>query len=256
MMGLKKYILEKFLIILGIINIVYFIVCFLTFKMIVNFSGFFALLGGLLIILGILSMRYMKIYNNNPIMKVLKTSIILIFLVFVIIQGCIIYSAAKVIKDKPDYIMILGGGIRGRNMLLIQLQRTEKALEFIKKNPDVKIIVSGGQGKGEDISEAESMREYLVGHGVDNNNIIKEEKSTNTMENMKYTKNILKAIDNRDDLKIGIVTSNFHVFRAKFLAKRAGLNGEGIAAPSNELLLPNFTVRESFAVIKSFFIDR
>lgn len=256
-MDFKIHIFEKIMIVLGLISILYFIMCFFAFNIIVNFSAFFLLVGFILIITGILGIsRLRQKYKDKIIMRIFKVFISFIFIVFVIVEGCIIYSANKDIKDKPDYIMILGGGIRGKSMLLIQLQRTEKALEFIKKNPDVKIIVSGGQGPGEDISEAESMKDYLIKHGVNSENIIKEDKSKNTMENMKYTAKILKTIDNRSNLKIGIVTSNFHIFRAKFLAKRVGLDAEGIPAPSNELLLPNFAVRECFAIIKSFFLDK
>ena len=235
---------------LGILSLLYFIICFLTFNIIVNFSLFFALVGIIFIAVGVLKI---SLGEKNIIIKrafkIFNISIILILSVFIFIEACIVYSANKTVKDKPDYIMILGAGIRGRNMLLIQLQRTEKALEFIKRNPNVKVIVSGGQGKGEDISEAESMKEYLIQHGVNSENILKEEKSENTMENMKYTAEILNKVDSRPNPKIAIVTSNYHVFRAKFLARRAGLNVEGIAAPVNNILLPNFSIRECFAII-------
>lgn len=188
MIYLKCHIFEKAIIMLGILSLLYFIICFLTFNIIVNFSLFFALVGIIFIAVGVLKI---SLGEKNIIIKrafkIFNISIILILSVFIFIEACIVYSANKTVKDKPDYIMILGAGIRGRNMLLIQLQRTEKALEFIKRNPNVKVIVSGGQGKGEDISEAESMKEYLIQHGVNSENILKEEKSENTMENMKYT---------------------------------------------------------------------
>ncbi|MFT8316149.1 MAG: YdcF family protein [Clostridium sp.] len=257
MIYLKCHIFEKAIIMLGILSLLYFIICFLTFNIIVNFSLFFALIGIIFIAVGVLKI---SLGEKNIIIKrafkIFNISIILILSVFIFIEACIVYSANKTVKDKPDYIMILGAGIRGRNMLLIQLQRTEKALEFIKRNPNVKVIVSGGQGKGEDISEAESMKEYLIQHGVNSENILKEEKSENTMENMKYTAEILNKVDSRPNPKIAIVTSNYHVFRAKFLARRAGLNVEGIAAPVNNILLPNFSIRECFAIIKSFFMDK
>ncbi|AGK95304.1 YdcF family protein [Clostridium pasteurianum] len=259
MIYLKCHVFEKIIIMLGILSLLYFIICFLTFNIIVNFSLFFALMGIIFIAVGILRISLREKYKNKIIkraFRIFNISIILILSVFIFIEACIVYSANKTVKDKPDYIMILGGGIRGRNMLLIQLQRTEKALEFIKRNPNVKVIVSGGQGKGEDISEAESMKEYLIKHGVNSENILKEEKSKNTMENMKYTAEILNKIDSRPNPKIAIVTSNYHVFRAKFLARRAGLNVEGIAAPVNNILLPNFSIRECFAIIKSFFMDK
>ncbi|WP_010237835.1 YdcF family protein [Clostridium arbusti] len=259
MTHIKNYIFEKFIIILGLLNILYFIVCFLVFKMIVNFSTFFLALGIIFVLLGVLKIKYVKKYKNKIIknlINIINTFIFLLIIMFILMGTCIAYSAIKYTDQKPDYIMILGAGIRGKNMLLIQRQRTDRALEFIKGNPNIKIIASGGQGPGEDISEAEAMREYLIKHGVKDENIIKEEKSRNTMENMKYTRSLLNNIDDRPNLKIAVVTSNFHVFRAKFLAERAGINAEGISAPVNKLLLPNFSVRECFAIIKSFVMDK
>lgn len=175
---------------------------------------------------------------------------------FIFIEGNIIYNAHTNIESKPDYIIVLGAGIRGRTMQLVQLQRTETALTYIKKYPEAKVVLSGGRGPGEEISEAEAMREYLVRKGVSSNRIIKEEKSKNTVENMKFSYNIIKAISGSRKQNIAIVTSNFHVFRARFLAKRVGMNSEGIAAPVTKLLIPNYYVREYFAVIKSFLFDR
>lgn len=248
------------LIALGIISILYFVICFLTFHLFVNFSQFFLVLGIVFIVLGILKFRNHKDNINEFIkmfFRVLKILACIIAVSFIFIEGLILINSNNIGHyKKPDYIMILGGGIRGKNMMLIQLQRTQEALKYIKKNPNVKVIVSGGQGKGEAISEAESMRIYLVNHGVKNENIIKEEKSKTTMENMKYTKKILEKIDGRKDIRLVVVTSNFHVFRAKFLAERCGFEAEGIAAPVNKILIPNYFVREYFGVVKSFVFDR
>ncbi|MDD3225263.1 MAG: YdcF family protein [Clostridium sp.] len=248
------------LLVLGIANIVYFAVCFLTFHLFVNFSEFFLVLGVVFIIGGILKANFHRENSNKltiKLIRVLKIIIGLFAVSFILIEGCIIVNGSNSYNyKKPDYIMILGGGIRGKNMLLIQLERTQEALKYIRENPNTKVIVSGGQGKGESISEAEAMRVYLVNHGVNNNNIIKEEKSKTTMENMKYTRKILNRIDGRKNVRLAIVTSNFHVFRAKFLARRCGFEAEGIAAPVTKLLIPNYFVREYFAVVKSFIFDR
>lgn len=247
------------LVIFGIINILYFIICFVAFNRFVNFSQFFIVLGVTCIGLGAYEIRFHEDNSNKLIgkfLKALKFFICIIFVSFVFIEGCIFVSANENHNKKPDYIMVLGGGISGRNMLLVQLQRTQEALKYIRENPGIKVIVSGGQGSGEDISEAESMRIYLVQHGVKNEDIIKEEKSENTVENMKYTKKILDKIDGRKNIQLAIVTSDFHIFRAKFLAKRYGFQVEGIPAPVNYLLLPNYCAREYFGVIKSFIFDK
>jgi len=248
-----------FLVTFGIISILYFIICFIVFNKFVNFSQFFIILGTACVILGAYKIRFHKDNSNKLIgklLKVLKVFICIIVISFIFVEGCIFVSANASHNKKPDYIMILGGGISGKNMLLVQLQRTQEALKYIKQNPGIKVIASGGQGRGEDISEAEAMRIYLVQHGVKNEDIIKEEKSKNTVGNMKYTREILKKIDGRKTIQLAVVTSNFHVFRAKFLAKRYGFQVEGIPAPVNYLLLPNYCVREYLGVVKSFIFDR
>ncbi|MBP2031782.1 uncharacterized SAM-binding protein YcdF (DUF218 family) [Clostridium algifaecis] len=247
------------LVIFGIVNILYFLICCIVFNRFVNFSEIFIILGTAYVILGIFKVKLHKNKLNKlarRFLRVLKVFICIICVSFIFIEGCIFVNANIDYHKKPDYIMILGAGISGKNMLLVQLHRTEEGLKYIKKNPGIKVIVSGGQGSGEDISEAEAMRIYLVQHGVNNGNIIKEEKSKNTIENMKYTSEILRKIDGRKNIRLAIVTSNFHVFRAKFLAKRCGFQTESISSPVNYLLLPNYCVREYFGIIKSFIFDR
>lgn len=260
---MKKYnsqrIIGYLLVVFGAVNILYFLTCFMVYSMIINFSGFFLILGAASILFGIIKIKFYEKYHNkftSRFLRIFKIAVYLVLISFIFIEGCIFINANVNSHKKPDYIMILGAGIRGRNMLLVQRQRVDEGLEYIRNNPDVKIILSGGQGPGEDISEAEAMRIYLVQHGVKNENIIMEEKSQNTMGNMKYTRDILKRIDGRKNIRLAIVTSNFHVFRAKFLAERCGFEAEGIPAPVNYLLLPNYCVREYLGIIKSFILDR
>ena len=123
-------------------------------------------------------------------------------------------------------------------------------------NPDVKIVVSGGKGPGESITEAEAMERFLIKHGVAKKQIIKEEKSTSTLENLKFTTEILEGLENKENIEVTIVTNNFHVFRAKFLAQRQGLKVYGYPAPLHPMLVPTCFVREYLAVINSFIFDR
>lgn len=251
--------INRFFILFGILNYIYFFTCLLVYKIIVNFTPFFLLTGTFFILFGMLKMRLNKDNLNKNIKIIIKcTDIILLLLLisFVLVEGNIAFNAAVNDNKKPDYVMLLGCGVYGRNMLLPQYQRAETGLDYIKKHPDVKIIVSGGQGSGETISEAEAYKIYLVNHGVKAENIIEEQKSKTTMENMKYTRDILKKIDGRENIRIAIVTSNYHILRAKFLAERCGFKAEGVSAPVSVLLLPNFSVREYFGVIKSFLLDK
>ncbi len=163
-----------------------------------------------------------------------------------------------IIKDmnsKPDddckYMIVLGCQIRGDMVTKSLRMRLDVAYEYAKCNPEVIIIVSGGKGQGENTSEAEAMYRYLTQKGIEGSRIIKEEQSTNTDENMSYS---AQFIENKED-KVAIVTSNFHIFRAKLLAKAKGLcNICGAASPSDSILLVNYMVREAIGVVKDFMV--
>lgn len=252
MTRIKGKVIGNLFIIFGIINILYFLVCTITYKMYINFTGFFVALGAICILIGI-------VYKKRKFKKshyVFRTMVCLILCVFVFTEGILIYNGKTEYKGKLDYIVVLGAGLRGRTMLSTQYQRAQRAMEYVKDNPDIKIVVSGGKGSGESITEAEAMKEYFLNKGVKNENIIVEDKSKNTFQNLKNTKSILDKISNGKSIKVGVVTSNFHMTRAKFLGKRVGLKLYGIPAPIKTLLIPQCYVREFFAVYKSLIFDR
>ena len=156
--------------------------------------------------------------------------------------------------DTADYtedtVIVLGAGIKGENPSLPLVRRLDKAVEFYKKNNDAVIVVSGGQGFQEKITEALAMERYLVKNGVPVENIIKEESATSTFENFKYSKEIL---DNHftDEYKTVFITNDFHVYRASRLAKLAGVsNVSHISGITEWYTLPVNYFRECFAVMK------
>jgi len=175
---------------------------------------------------------------------------------FVFIETLIIKSARPKHTEECDYLLILGAGLRGEVPSIPLFERLYASLEYVNINPNVKIIVSGGRGPGESITEADAMKRFLIRHGVAKDQIIKEERSTNTLENLKYTTEILEGLDKKENIEVTIVTNNFHMFRAKFLAKRQGLKVYGYSAPLHIMLVPSCFVREYFAVINSFIFDR
>lgn len=252
--GKQGLIINRFFIIFGILCIIYYFICLLVYKIIVNFTPFFLVAGVFFILFGILRNRLNK--NTKAVFKFIDVFLLLLFFLFAFVEGNIALNANVNDNKEPDYIMVLGCGLYGKNMLTPQYQRAKAALAYIREHPKVKIVVSGGQGPLETISEAEAYKIYFIKNGVKAENIIEESKSKTTMENMKYTADILKKTDGRKNLRIAVVTSNYHVLRAKFLAKRCGFTAEGVPAPVQYLLLPNFAVREYFGVIKSFFLDK
>jgi uncharacterized SAM-binding protein YcdF (DUF218 family) len=192
--------------------------------------------------------------NSKRIKKALKLIIIVCISSFIIIESIIVLNIRTDKSTEVDYLMILGAGIRGKEVSLTLQKRMDKGIEYLISNPEAFVIVSGGQGLGEEITEAEAMKNYLVNHGIKDARIIKEEKSTSTMENFKYTKEIIQK-DHNEKIKLLIVTNDFHMYRSKFLAKRNGFIAFGLPSKTPWSVLPNCYIREYFAVLKSLVFD-
>lgn len=247
--------------ILGIISIFYFLT--LKFFGPIAFSKFWLVLGVILITYSFLNeSRYKEklkynFLDNKGVLRNMILAIIICFLsVFLVLEGIIIYHG-EVRDNKPvDMVIILGAGLKGRELSQSLYKRMTTSLVYLKDNPKMKVIVSGGQGPGEDITEAEAMEEFLIKNGIGKERIIKEDKSRNTFQNFKFSREKLDSMGKEDIRKVLIITNNFHMFRSKILAKRNGFEGYGLPSELHPCLKPNFYVREFFAVIKSFIFDR
>ena len=122
----------------------------------------------------------------------------------------------------------------------------EEYKEYLTEYPGTIAIVSGGQGKGEAISEADAMAENLTARGIAPERIRRENRSTSTWENLKFSAEYIGDITQ----PAALVTNDFHVFRSLMLGRQAGYTClEGIAATSNPVLFINYMVREFFAVL-------
>ncbi|OFI06795.1 hypothetical protein CLOACE_07780 [Clostridium acetireducens DSM 10703] len=241
-----KSIKNKFFIFMGSLSIIYSI-GLLIFN--ITFYWFWIALGILFIILGFIEFKSIK-YN-----KFLNLVFLIAVALFIIIESGIIYNSFKKDKINCEYVIILGAGLKGDKMSLTLYQRMNESLQYINSHKNSKIILSGGKGKDEKISESEAMKKFLIQKGIKEDRIIKEENSKNTFENFKYSKAILKNLG-EENKKVMVITSDFHMFRAKFLAKRIGIKVYGIPAKSHYLLFPNYCVREFFGFGKSFIFDK
>lgn len=171
--------------------------------------------------------------------------------IFVICQGCILTQFFANGDSGADYIIVLGAQMRDWGPSVVYKARLDSAKEYLNNNPDTKVIVTGGQGINESISEGEGGKIYLVEQGIREDRILVENKSLDTDENIS---NALMLIDTNDDMKIGIVTNNFHVFRGVMIAKRyTDAKISGIAAYTEYRYLPNNMVRETFGILKNIF---
>lgn len=146
-----------------------------------------------------------------------------------------------------DTLVVLGAGLRPDGSPSEALRfRLDAALAYLEENPETDCIVSGGQGFGESRTEADAMAEYLVAHGLDEGRVTKEELSSTTAENVRNSAELLVP-----GASVGIVTNDFHLYRALRIAEKNGLSGaHGLAAPSNPLYLANATLRECAAIVK------
>ncbi len=125
------------------------------------------------------------------------------------------------VTGSEDAVIVLGSGIRGELLTVGLKNRLDCAVEIYENNPDTVIVVSGGQGPQEDITEALAMERYLLSRNIPQESIIKEEQATSTYENFIYSKQILDKKFG-ENYSAAYVTNDYHIYRAGALAKIAG----------------------------------
>lgn len=184
----------------------------------------------------------------------IKTAAVIIVCIlaglFLIVEGCIVSGMTSRPRENLDYVIVLGAQVRGTRITNSLKKRLETACEYLEENTGTAVVVSGGQGKGEEISEAQCMMDYLVQKGIDEERIIMEDQSTNTDENIEFSMEKIKKHSQKENPRIGIVTNNFHVYRTVAVCRKKGYEVYGIPAESDKILFLNYMVREFFAVVK------
>lgn len=170
------------------------------------------------------------------------------------VEAKMVRQMTAVVPEDLEYLIVLGAHVRGTRVTDTLKRRLDRAAEYAFRHPETKIAVSGGRGKGEDISEALAMQRYLIEKGIDEKRIFLEDTSTTTFENLKNTRNLLPACKTA---RTGITTNNFHIYRALRIAKSAGFtNVYGVPASTKPVVLPNYMAREFFAEIKRIILAR
>lgn len=207
------------------------------------------------------------IFNNTISDALLKISsnfigkLSIYFLVFIltlcfllsIILSAFMVQAAYFKKPEKDakIAILLGSKVIGSKPSIMLTERINTAYKLLKENKDLKIIVSGGQGEYEDISEAQCMKETLVKKGIDSNRIIMEDKSTNTEENIKFSKEYVLKFNTND---IVIISDAFHQLRAHKIAEKENLNPYSYSTNTQFWLLPTYWVREWFGLMEQMLL--
>ncbi len=148
-------------------------------------------------------------------------------------------------------VVVLGCKVNGENPSRMLRLRLDAAADYLKENPNCVCVVSGGQGRGEAVSEAAVMQRYLTEKGIDASRILCEDQSQNTEQNLAFSQKLLNE-NGYDAAKIVLVTDGYHQCRAALLAEREGIAASAVNAKTELWLLPTYWVREWFALVKFF----
>lgn len=168
---------------------------------------------------------------------------------FVIVEVPIVKAAGGDEGFEADYIIVLGALVRGETPSLSMVERTRTALDYMNEHPDTMVIVSGGQGDMEDISEAEAMYRWLTDNGADESRILLEDKSTSTKENLENSFKIIRDRGDDPAEATAVVTSEYHIYRAKLMGRDMGVELGGISARTTYLSVRvNYFIREAFGI--------
>lgn len=212
------------------------------------------------------------------------SGLMIVLVTQILIFGCIPAAA----EPSLDYVIVLGAKVKPDGSLSKTLKlRLDKALEYMKENPETMLVLSGAKGDAELCSEADAMETYLLGQGADPDHLLKEEQSFSTVENLAYSRVMIEKRENlleqerkaeADRLlrapgeiegvpetgaptnntpvlarqpRVGIITSNFHLCRAAMIAKKQDYGTVyGIASEADKVLLVHFSLRDGIALLK------
>lgn len=170
--------------------------------------------------------------------------------VLAFITGIFIGRAEKGTPDAScNYLIVLGAGVNGTTPSLSLQERIDAAYTYLTDHPEVICVVSGGQGNNEDITEAQCMFNELTKMGISPDRIWQEDKADSTWKNIVYSLDVIEAKTGTRPKSAGIVSSEYHLFRAGLYAREAGITPVCIPAKTSwGHLHLNYFLREIFGV--------
>lgn len=252
--------------------------CLLYYLVIVVYSGISTSFAIIWLVMGVflgLSAAGVRCYQRYPERLVMWVPVTLVTLcasgmvIVIIVQMMILGTVPVTAEQDLDYVIVLGAGVRKDGISKVLKLRLDKAVEYALENPDTVLVLSGGQGVGEPEAEAAAMANYLVQHGVPEKQMLLENRSRNTTENISFSRTLIEAQtppqrapslkllgrqaeeSASQEVKVGLLTSNFHLYRTMKIAEKQGMEGlRGIAAESDKILFVHFCFRDCFAILK------
>lgn len=204
-------------------------------------------LGGAFILTAALVVFYH--FTGKKFSRVLTAFVIAALLAFAAVETPIIAAAHTDADTDCKYLVVLGAGLHGSVPSLSLTDRLSAALAYLTEHPDTVAVVSGGQGPGENMTEAEAMAIWLEAKGIEPARIIEEREAVSTTENLANSFALIRERGDEPDGNTAIVTSEYHLYRAKLMAKDLGVTAYGVAGNTSwPTLKANYFIREAFAV--------
>jgi len=244
----------------GIIEYILIVLLIIALLLMIGFGITFSTLIVFLFILSLIFWDGLRRFQRSHkwflyFYKIMNVGYIVFLVSFLIVQllihNGVTYEAEE---DDYDYILVLGAGLRGQELSTILRLRLELAVDLAEEE-EVIFIVSGGQGPGEDIPEAQAMSRYLSNNGVNPERIILEDMSTSTQENIEFSKSLVDVHFGEESIGL-LITNEFHMFRALELADREGLLVKGLACKTPLTIRLNYLIREYFTIINSLVLGK
>ena len=224
------------------------------------FSGFLLVGLAAVLVLELLLGHWAKASKTGRLCRrIFQTALTLVLVPLICIEIYVINVGSSDPSALPaDAVVVLGAGVNGTQPSLSLYTRLTAALDYLEENPDVPVVLTGGLGYGEEITEARCMYDWLTARGVDPARLIMEEQAGNTAENFAFSKELLEeqGIDPAENL-VAVVTNDFHIARSRLIAARQGY-GHAFGVPAKlpwRHLEVNYYLRESFAMVKTWIFD-
>lgn len=204
---------------------------------------------GALAVITLFKDRFTLLLESHRIFKGIFITVTVIAAILIIIAAVISVFMIKTALNEPknpSVMVILGCRVKEDRPSLMLSKRINAAYEQLVKHPESVCILSGGQGSDEIMSEAECMYRELTAKGISPDRLFKEERSTNTYENIRFSLEIMEKHGLKGET--AIVTSEFHQMRATIIARKQGLEAYSVSAPTALFLLPTYWVRDCLGV--------
>ena len=173
--------------------------------------------------------------------------VVTLIVALVVVESVCMMIAANKEPEPGATVVVLGCRVYGERASLSMVERLDAAYEYLTEHPDSNCVLSGGQGDGENITEAECMYRYLINKGIDSSRLFKEEKSTTTRENLLFSKQLITE-QNLHPV-VAIATSEYHMYRAGMIAKALDITWAAVPGKTAIWLFPTYYVRELYAIL-------